>query len=526
MLRWGPVLVLASAAFAAVPASASAGDGSAGAAVRARKRRPKTTPLVLQKFTPRHGAKFVDLGADIRLRFSAPVDPATVTPQNILVRRLLETETVEWTPRLTSGGRTVVLSLAAPFEPGTDYEVVVLPGVAKPDGTSIKRRKHAIFYTDNRFSPYPVLHPDMFMDLLETMHEPRAAHSATVVAGGYVLIAGGQTDTIGMCVSAELYDPYLQDFRLLQTLLGTPRAYHPAVRLNGGDALLIGGWDGNGGAIATTEVYDRSTASLRSGGTMNEDRDFHAAVTLRDGRVLVTGGLHYLSTGAAYSETAELMDLDRVWHVTAGKPLRRRVGHTLSLLPDGTVLIVGGTTESQGFGTSAEIFDPKTETFRFVTGSPRQHRQLHSAVTIDVGEGLEPHVLLADGGDPIAEVYDPLTERFYPAGGSSFSNRTRATSSLLPSGDVLFAGGFEQRGTTTLILSSMDLYVRSAGDWGRIFYVNVAFKQPRAGHTASTLLDGSVLFAGGFDQAGGTNLDTAVVFTPPPAPAAKTVVPK
>lgn len=503
-------IVLGSQVRSAAPALAGPDAETVAGAASAAKRARRVPPLKIRKLTPRHGAKFVPLDASVVVRFSGAVDPATITPGNVVLRRLLQSQAAEWTVAFEDRGRRAVLTPKKPFEPGADYEVVIGPGIARADGGALNRTKRAIFFTDPRFSPYTILRPDQFADVDDTMVEPRAAHSATTVSGSRILLAGGLIDAFQLARGADLFDPYSNEFRSAGTLLRVPRAYHQAVTFAGGSSLLIGGWDGNG-ALASTEYFDRSTSGITPGPVMAEARDFHAAVTLKDGRILVTGGLSYDASGrATYSDTAEIMDTTFRWRPTSGRPLRRRAGHTLSLLPDGTVLVVGGISPNSGFGPLAEIFDPATETFRYATNANRQHRQLHTAVAIDGGE----HILLADGGDAIVEIYDPATERFEPAGGSSFANRTRATASLLPTGDVIVAGGFEQRGADTIFLQTIDIYLRTADSWGRIVPAGVVFKEPRAGHTASTLSDGRILFAGGFGQ--DASLDTGVIFTPDP----------
>jgi hypothetical protein len=45
----------------------------------------------------------------------------------------------------------------------------------------------------------------------------------------------------------------------------------------------------------------------------------------------------------------------------------------------------------------------------------------------------------------------------------------------------------------------------------------VVFLEPRYGHTASTLRDGRILYAGGFGLGTADSLDSGVVFTPDPA---------
>lgn len=513
------VTAIAAAADAVAPAVLPSGLRPEGVAPAVRsaeaKKRRSRRPIRIVRFQPRNGRTFVDLAAEPSVQFTAPVDPATVTADTVSFRRISGGD-VTYTLRAESGGRRLVFSPASPLEPGTDYELLVRAGVATADGRALRGVHRTIFYTDNRFSPYPVLRPDQFVDLDDRMVEPRASHSATLLPDGRVLLAGGATDATAFATTGELFDPLSREFRPVFTSLHHPRAAHAAV-LRGTDVMLIGGYSADAGgvfAVRGTDVYTRAALRFLEGPPLVEARDYVAAVTLADGRVLVTGGLRHQAGGfAVYSQTAEILDAGGTFRLTKGSPIRRRAGHSLSLLPDGRVLVVGGISAGSGFPSTAEIFDPVTETFVETTHAPANHRSLHTATALPEG-----WIALADGGNPSVEIYDPVSERFFFGGGASFVNRTLATATLLPGEMILFAGGIESRGSQSLILQSMDLYIRSAGDVGRVFRVGAILSEPRAGHTATALANGDVLIAGGYPaNPGGTSLDTAtlLVLDPP-----------
>jgi len=66
------------------------------------------------------------------------------------------------------------------------------------------------------------------------------------------------------------------------------------------------------------------------------------------------------------------------------------------------------------------------------------------------------------------------------------------------------------------MLDSFDLWKPSGGDYGGVYRPDVIFPEPRYGHTATTLYDGRVLYAGGFGPNGPDSLSTGVLFTPDP----------
>jgi len=99
-------------------------------------------------------------------------------------------------------------------------------------------------------------------------------------------------------------------------------------------------------------------------------------------------------------------------------------------------------------------------------------------------------VLIAGGDTASAELFNPSTGAF-TATGSMTVSRSGHTATLLPDGRVLIAGGILS-GPDSLVTASAELYDPVSGG----FTSTGSMSEGRYGHTATLLLDGTVLVAG------------------------------
>ncbi len=204
-----------------------------------------------------------------------------------------------------------------------------------------------------------------------SMATARCYHTATLLANGKVLIAGGENVTAAgptALSTAELFDPASGTFAPTGSM-GGPRAAHTATLLPNGKVVLAGGADGS--SLATAELYDPVAGTFSSAGDMANARQGHTATLLVNGKVLVTGGTTV--------PTAELFDPSSGSFVSTGSMANQRSDHTATLLSDGTVLVTGGFGGTQL--SSAELFDPTTGTFS-LTGSMTDWRVFHTATML------------------------------------------------------------------------------------------------------------------------------------------------
>jgi hypothetical protein len=139
--------------------------------------------------------------------------------------------------------------------------------------------------------------------------------------------------------------------------------------------MLVAGGNREMTPIAAAEIFDPLTENFASVAAMTSPRAEHAVVSLRDGRVLVTGG-HAVRRGRAL-RSAEIYDPATGTFSPTGDMRAARTKHAAVLLADGRVLIIGGSDDGQdreGMHRSTEIFDPATG--RFEAG-PDMHHARH-----------------------------------------------------------------------------------------------------------------------------------------------------
>jgi Kelch motif/Galactose oxidase, central domain len=196
-----------------------------------------------------------------------------------------------------------------------------------------------------------------------SMATPRAWHTAALLSDGRVLIAGGNAGTWSysgpFLASAEIYNPKTGTFSPTGPM-ATPRAWHTATRLADGRVLVAGGENARTD-LASAEIYNPKTGTFSPTGSMTVGRVYHAAALLSDGRVLVEGGGSDYS-GGKFLASAELYNPKTGTWTATGSMADQRNLLTATLLTDGRVLVAGGFG-AQAPLASAEIYDPKTGTF-------------------------------------------------------------------------------------------------------------------------------------------------------------------
>ncbi|MGH9783321.1 MAG: Kelch repeat-containing protein [Terriglobia bacterium] len=277
---------------------------------------------------------------------------------------------------------------------------------------------------------------------LSPMITSRHSHTATVLKDGKVLIVGGYGAGTTTIATAEIFDPATNAFAPTGSLLAA-RANHIAVLLENGNVLVVGGAAPGRNTLSSAELYDPATGTFSTTGSMGVAREAHVAARLLDGRVLIAGGHRGRGTDITLYSSAETFDPATGIFTRVGDMRIRRHKQDAVLLPDGEVLITGGSDERDDRGTydSSELFNPATGTF---TAGPsmRLRRFKHRGSSVALPSGL---VLIA-GGAPQAETYDPENRRFVLVGGDARMAGQLCAVAPLSSGEALITGGYGNGG--------------------------------------------------------------------------------
>jgi len=338
------------------------------------------------------------------------------------------------------------------------------------------------------------------------MATPRSnAWTMTPLNDGQVLVTSG-FDRGFYVASAEKYNPFTNTWSSAGAL-ATPRTTQTATLLANGKVLVAGG--NNNFYLASTELYDPASNAWSAAAPMATARTMHTATLLPNGKVLVAGGNNNF-----YLASAELYDpATNVWSPAASMAMARTNAKAM-LLGNGKVLVIGGVNGA-GFVTSAELYDPLSNTWASA-GSMATGRVRFTATLLSNGK-----VLVAGGNSSgvgagvalaSAELYDPATNSWSSAA-SMTTPRDSATATLLGNGAVLVTGG-SSLGYTSGFLSSTELYNPLTNTWSAA----APMSTPRDHHKATLLNNGKVLVAGGWNGAssGGffTPLASAELFDP------------
>jgi hypothetical protein len=334
--------------------------------------------------------------------------------------------------------------------------------------------------------------------------DPPTKAQAVLLLNGSVLLAGGASDDSGR--RAEVFDPTTVEWTATGSM-AVGRLDPGLTPLTDGRVLVSGGYNtaeglpgvstpAAGSLLPSTiaEVFDPESGSFSDTGRLVDGQRFgHAAVTMRDGRVLIAGGKNVggpLASAEIYDPSTGL------WRRTANmRAPRYRPGAVL--LQDGRVLVAGGSaTETASIDllrgqTSVEAFDPQTE--QWLPLHPmNEPRFWNSAALLDDGRVLVAGAILLttnlNDTYPSAEIYDPATDSWTRTSPMAGPADYKSDLVELPGGRALFVSpkGILKRPFEAQLYSPEDDLWHEAPQ-----------PQPRTSVSLAVLHDGRCLLIGG-----------------------------
>jgi len=357
--------------------------------------------------------------------------------------------------------------------------------------------------------------------------------TATLLQNGKVLIAGGSPEVNvpyrPVLASAELYDPATGTFTLTGSMR-TARTQATATLLPDGRVLIAGGRGCANPkkcfmnntfvdyeALASAELYDPATGKFTATGSMSTPRENGSAILLADGKVLMLNGGPSL---------VELYDPATGKFTKRGSLSYGYPNTVAALLPNGRVLVVNDAAEAElfdlatGMSTSVSIELPRPPAS--ITNDHRYYQIPQTATTLKDGRVLVTfwtgfsdysysYPPYSESG--LLATYDPVSNSMAQIGWISDPPRWsdfRAT--LLADGRVLFTGG--AAGPDTAGDGSTSAWAALYDPAVGLGLTDAKMGGARSHHTATLLSDGSVLIAGGTDEADPPALSSAELFEP------------
>jgi hypothetical protein len=303
--------------------------------------------------------------------------------------------------------------------------------------------------------------------------------------------------------SAEIYNPATGKWTVTGSM-SVGRTPFTATLLQNGEVLVAGGTGYTATCFASAEIYDPSTGSWTATGSMTQPRCLHTATLLPSGDVVVAGGVSSDFNTPDTADTAELYNPSTgLWQATGSLNVSRASG--AALLENGQVLVAGGYNTLNNIFTnlaSAEIYDPSTAQWSLTASMQAPNPSPTTPVLLTNGD-----VLIADE----AEFYNPGIASWSGTGPLPKTAGPPIIASLLNTGNALASGtrciysGCGHAPTTGCFL-----YAFSSNSWSAAGSMH----QARLGHTSTLLPSGKVLVAGGYSTNHFIPINGAELYTP------------
>jgi len=385
---------------------------------------------------------------------------------------------------------------------------------------------------------------------------PRYGATATFLPeNGRVLVVGGatlQAGTIEFRSAIEMYDPATGRFDVVGELRsGGARAFHTATLLADGRVLIAGG----------EAVVGMTTQSLRSALVVDAKdpervevsniiampvaRSGHTASLLANGRVVLVGGRILDPAGHTYLTKIDVFDpeIDGFLDATAGQITgtldlaSARFAHSGTVLKTGRDIVVAGGFNATGPVRSMEIIHFAGDAVQVIAqmGEGSTVGPIHHAATV----ANDGRLLLSGGYDLVEDAEAaPMPQRssvnvemweFKDTRGELIKSCTATmntgrgfhTVTAVGESQILFVGGRAPDGPPT-DTAEVAVLTSGAGCFQGAVPTMIGIAEPRAQHASTVLGSGEVLILGGRQQfmgdPFGNSITGAELFSPSRTP--------
>jgi hypothetical protein len=230
-------------------------------------------------------------------------------------------------------------------------------------------------------------------------------------------------------------------------------------------------------------------------------RQRHTVTPLPSGKVLIIGGI---DDSPSTMDSVELFDPagnEGAGSITLLNPITNaRLGHTATLLPSGNVLIIGGWHIDNGPLSSVELYDPAAnDGLGSVTAlTPLMTPSFgHKSFLLNSGKVL----VLGTGGESVS-LYDPAGTGSVTTLAPLNEIRQYYSATMLNSGKILIVGGT----LFDTVSSTVELYDPEGAAGAGSTITLAPISTARSGSTSILLSSGKVLILGGVDDFSGAVL--------------------
>ena len=223
------------------------------------------------------------------------------------------------------------------------------------------------------------------------MTDARNGHTATLLLDGTVLVVGGAREQRLHLTSVERFDPKANTWHA-EKPLDVARWLHAAVRTSEGDVVVVGGRSnagqqgkGPGVSIAEVEKFDVKSGAWQTLPPMSEPRQRTAVVAeAADGGVIVIGG-QTATSSTNYAETwgpgqSEWKPFDNHLSMSLSS-------HTGTRLPSGDLVVIGGEPPNSVDTTRVQRWLIESKQW-CLAGELVNGRKLHTATLLNDGRVL------------------------------------------------------------------------------------------------------------------------------------------